>query len=169
MVLVKYEYEDDARKLPLLPPAILDSVEELCQTIKRSFGLQQDFRLQCQVADFEMSLQASRWLPKINSKATVKLVYFEKLCERWWNDTSMSRSPKAHRCLTTDRTEPASASGSSPSTRLRVWPSVFTVPPFCHEAELQLEKANAECSSSGSSLSTSLKLKSHSGTNGWND
>lgn len=43
--------EDDARKL-ILPAGIPDSIEELRQTMKTSFGLQEDFRLQYQDADF---------------------------------------------------------------------------------------------------------------------
>ena len=60
-----------------------------------------------------------------------------------------------------DNTEPASSSGSSPSTRLPVWPGVFPVPRFGYEAELQLEKANAEFSAGGTHLTPSAKLKSH--------
>lgn len=42
-----------------------------------------------------------------------------------------------------------------------MWPSVFTVPPFNYESELQLETASAKCNASGTYLSPPPKLKSH--------
>lgn len=60
----------------------------------------------------------------------------------------------------TGNTQPVSSPGSPPSKRLWGWPSVFTVPHFSYDAELQLEKANAEYRASGIHLSPSPKLKS---------
>lgn len=102
---------------------------------------------------------------EIQDKATIKVVYLGTHN----NDDIMARQPLAVQgsadllsvsSVETDNTEPASSSGSSPSTRLSVWPSVFTIPSFNYDAELQLDKANAEYSVSGTHLSPSPKLKS---------
>lgn len=103
---------------------------------------------------------------EIHDKATIKVVYLGPHN----NDDTMTRQPLAVHSLTdtssvssveTDNTDLVSSSGSSPSTRLSVWPTVFTIPSFNYDAELQLEKANAECSVSGTHLSPPPKLKSH--------
>ncbi|TKS64894.1 hypothetical protein D9C73_027686 [Collichthys lucidus] len=157
--------EDDARKL-ILPAGIPDSIQELCQTVKTSFRLQEDFRLQYQDADFGNDFVNLSVTSEIHDKATIKVVYLSIHN----NDDTMTRRPLAVQGSTdslsvssveTDNTEPASSSGSSPSTRLSIWPSVFTIPSFNYDAELQLDKANAECSVSGTHLSPSPKLKSH--------
>ncbi|XP_060796594.1 uncharacterized protein LOC132898947 [Neoarius graeffei] len=157
--------EDDARKL-ILPAGIPDSIQELCQTMKTSFGLQEDFRLQYQDADFGNEFVNLLVTSEIHDKATIKVVYLGIHN----NDDTMTRQPLAVQGSTdslsvssveTDNTEPTSSSGSSPSTRLSVWPSVFTIPSFNYDAELQLDKANTECSVSGTHLSPSPKLKSH--------
>lgn len=162
--------EDDARKL-ILPGGMPESTEELCQIIKNNFGLQQDFRLQYQDFDFGNEYLNLSVISEINDKATIKVVYLSTLhLAIFTEDEAMAGQPLAVRSPTdslscssvdTDNTEPASTSGSSPSTRLSVWPHVFTVPCFSYEAELQLEKANAECSASGTHLTPSPKLKSH--------
>ncbi len=157
--------KDDARKL-ILPAGIPDSIQELCQTIKTSFGLQEDFRLQYQDTDFGNEFVNLSVTSEIHDKATIKTVYLSTHN----NDDKMTRQPLAVQgsidsssvsSVETDNTEPISSSGSSPSTRLSVWPSVFTIPSFNYDAELQLDKANAEYSASGTHLSLSPKLKSH--------
>lgn len=157
--------EDDARKL-ILPAGIPDSIQELCQTVKTSFRLQEDFRLQYQDADFGNDFVNLSVTSEIHDKATIKVVYLSIHN----NDDTMTRRPLAVQGSTdslsvssveTDNTEPASSSGSSPSTRLSIWPSVFTIPSFNYDAELQLDKANAECSVSGTHLIPSPKLKSY--------
>lgn len=157
--------ENDARKI-ILPTGIPDSIQELCQTMKTSFGLQEDFRLQYQDADFGNEFVNLSVTSEVHDKATLKIVYLNPHN----NDDTMTRQPLAIQGSTdassvssieTDNTDLVSSSGSSPSTRLSVWPSVFTIPSFNYDAELQLDKANAECSVSGTSLSPSPKLKSH--------
>ncbi|KAL3976477.1 coatomer subunit delta [Sarotherodon galilaeus] len=148
--------EDDARKL-ILPAGISDSIEELCQEVKTNFGVQQDFRLQYQDPDFGNEFVNLTAISEINDKATLKVVYLDMTCQPVRSPTHSFSSSSAD----TDNTRPVSSSGSSPSTRLSVWPSVFTVPRFSYEAELQLEKANAEFIAGGTHLTPSPKLKSH--------
>lgn len=102
---------------------------------------------------------------EIHDKATIKDVYFDI---HNIDDTTTCQPPTVQASphsfsvssIEMDNTEPASSSSSS-STRLSVWPSVFMVPKFNYEAELQLAKANTECSVSGTHLSPSPKLESH--------
>lgn len=156
--------EEDARKL-ILPAGIPDSIQELCQTIKMSFGLQENFRLQYQDADFGNEFINLTVTSEINDKATIKVVYLGTTNN---NDTVTHQLPAVQgsadslsvSSVDTDNTEPLSSSGSSQSTRLSVWPNAFLVPSFSYEAELQLEKANADCSVNGTYLSPSPKLKS---------
>lgn len=113
--------EDDARKL-ILPAGIPDSIEELCQTIKTSFGLQQDFRLQYQDADFGNEFINLSVISEIADKATIKVVYLITLqLQSFREDDAMTCQPVAVRSPTnslssssvdTDNTEPASSSGS---------------------------------------------------------
>ncbi|XP_051778517.1 uncharacterized protein LOC127526633 [Erpetoichthys calabaricus] len=162
--------EDDARKL-ILPAGISDSIEELCQEIKTNFGVEQDLPLQYQDPDFGNEFINLTSISEINDKATLKVVYLYTLqLQSFTEDEAVTGQPVAVQSPThsfssfaadTDNTKPASSSGSSPSTRLSVWPSVFTVPRFSYEAELQLEKANAEFSAGGTNLTPSPKLKSH--------
>lgn len=153
--------EDDARKL-ILPAGIPDSIEELRQTMKTSFGLEEHFRLQYQDADFGNEFLNLSVTSEIQDKATLKVVYLDTRN----SDDTMARQPLPVQGSTdllsvssveTYDTEPVSSSGSSPSTRLSVWPSVFTIPSFNYDAELQLDKANAEYSVSGTHLSPSPK------------
>ncbi|XP_076733123.1 uncharacterized protein LOC112430670 isoform X1 [Maylandia zebra] len=158
--------EDDARKL-ILPAGISDSIEELCQEIKTNFGVQQDFRLQYQDPDFGNDFVNLTAISEINDKATLKVVYLDSVQLQSFTEDGVTcqpvRSPthSFSSSSDTDNTRPVSSSGSSPSTRLSVWPSVFTVPHFSYEAELQLEKANAEFIAGGTHLTPSPKLKSH--------
>ncbi|XP_051815604.1 uncharacterized protein LOC110954116 [Acanthochromis polyacanthus] len=155
--------ENDARKLHL-PAGLPDSIEELCQTIKTSLGLQKDFRLQYQDADFGNEFVNLSVISEIQDKATIKVVFLQNSTD----DAMIGRSPAVQTPLDSsslssdaDDTEPASSSGSSPSTRHWVWPSIFSIPTFNYEAELQLEKANAENCTDGTCLNPSPKLKSH--------
>ncbi|KAL4008928.1 hypothetical protein ACER0C_002780 [Sarotherodon galilaeus] len=160
--------EDDARKL-ILPAGISDSIEELCQEVKTNFGVQQDFRLQYQDPDFGNEFVNLTAISEINDKATLKVVYLDSVqLQSFTEDEGVTcqpvRSPThsfSSSSADTDNTRPVTSSGSSPSTRLSVWPSVFTVPRFSYEAELQLEKANAEFIAGGTHLTPSPKLKSH--------
>lgn len=155
--------EDDTRKL-ILSTGIQDSIKELCQTIKTSFGLQQEFRLQYQDADFGNEFINLTKIFEIVDKATIKVIFLQSCTE----EDVMIHQHQAVQVLSDassissvdmDNTEPASSSGSSPSSRHWVWPRVFTIPPFSYDAELQLEKA--EYNASGVYSSPSLKLKSH--------
>ena len=74
--------EDDARKI-VLPAGRPDSVEELIKTLKLNFGLDQDFRLQYQDADFGMEFVNLSVIAEIDNKATVKGGLFtEFFCRR---------------------------------------------------------------------------------------
>lgn len=66
--------EDDARKL-ILPAGIPDSIQELCQIVKTSFGLQEDFQLQYQDADFGNELVNLSVTSEVHDKATLKIVF----------------------------------------------------------------------------------------------
>ncbi|KAL3989163.1 hypothetical protein ACER0C_013481 [Sarotherodon galilaeus] len=143
--------------------------QELCQEVKTNFGVQQDFRLQYQDPDFGNEFVNLTAISEINDKATLKVVYLDSVqLQSFTEDEGVTcqpvRSPThsfSSSSADTDNTRPVSSSGSSPSTRLSVWPSVFTVPRFSYEAELQLEKANAEFIAGGTHLTPSPKLKSH--------
>lgn len=126
--------EDDARQ-HILPAGIPDFTEELCQTIKTGFGLQQDFWLQYQDADFVNEFINLSVISDITDKAIIKVVYIYTLN----NDDAMTRQPllvqgpsnsSSVSLVDTDNKEPISSAASSPSTRMSVWPSVFTVPSF---------------------------------------
>ncbi|XP_034557216.1 uncharacterized protein LOC117825460 [Notolabrus celidotus] len=153
--------ENDARKL-ILPAGIPDSIEELCQTIKTSFGLQQDFRLQNQDADFGNEFINLSVISEVVDKATIKVIFLQSFTE---DDAVIGQAAQgltyssSVSSVDTDETEPVSSDSSS-SSRQWVWPSVFPVPSFSYDAELQLEKANAEYNASGIRLSPSPKLKS---------
>lgn len=152
--------DDDARKL-ILPAGMPGSTEDLCQTIKDSFGMQQDFRLQYQDADFGNEFVNLTMISEISDKATVKVVYLQNSSEdaRQLQDVQKHPDTLSISSADTNDTEPASASDSSPS-RQCIWPDVFVVPPLSYEAELELEKANAQCQMKGTLLSPSPKLKS---------
>lgn len=162
--------ENDARKL-ILPSGFPDSVEELCQIIQTNFGLQGDIRLQYQDSDFGNDFINLSAMSEIEDKATIKVIFMQNDTER--EDTEIIHT-KEHRGLldsssvssvdTDSDTVPFSSSDSADSTRSTrssTWPSVFTIPVFSYDAEIQLEKANAEYSANGTSFSLPPKLKSH--------
>ncbi|XP_056441358.1 uncharacterized protein LOC130378678 [Gadus chalcogrammus] len=168
--------EDDARKI-VLPAGRPDSIEELIKTLKQNFGLDQDFRLQYQDADFGMEFINLSAIAEIDNKATLKVVYLHNSSAE--ESITLQLVPVEHldasfssvehldasfSSVETENTEPASSASSassSPSARQRSWPSVFSIPQFNYESELQLEKADAEYSARGSHLSLQPKLKSH--------
>ena len=144
----------------------------MCQTIKTSFGLQQDFRLQYQDADFGNDFINLSEISEINDKATLKVVYLYTLnLQSYTEADAMTRQPLAVQSSTDslsissvdmDNTDPASSPGSSASPRRLVWPSVFTVPiVLAMRLKCNCDKADADCCSSGTLLSPSPKLKSH--------
>lgn len=149
--------ENDARKL-ILPKGIPGTIEELCQTIKTHFGLGEDVPLQYQDSDYGNEIINLSVTSEIQDKATIKVVYLGTHNK----DDILTHQPPAVQGSTDSlsvssvETEPASSSGSSASTRLSVWPSVFTIPTCNYEAELHLE-----FSVGGTYLSPSQKLKSH--------
>lgn len=147
-----------------MPTGIPGTIEELCQTIKTHFGLGEDFHLQYQDSYFGNGIINLSVTSEIQDKATIKVVYLGTHNK----DDTLTHQPPAVQgstdllSVSSVETEPASSSaGSSASTRLSVWPSVFTIPTFNFEAELQLGKANLEFSVGGTYLSPSQKLKSH--------
>lgn len=155
--------DDDARKL-VLPRGLPDSLEELCQTIKTSFGLQQDIRLQYQDAEFGNEFINLSEVFEIHDKASLKVIYLQSNAKE---DDARTHHPQDIQgpmdcsSVSSDETEPVSTPDSSPSTRQWVWPSVFTIPRFKYDAELELEKANAGYKTNGTILNPSPKLKSH--------
>lgn len=152
--------DDDARKL-ILPAGMPGSTEDLCQTIEDSFGIQQEFRLQYQDADFGNEFVNLTMISEISDKATIKVVYLQSSSEDACQPQNVQRHTDTLSISSadTDDTEPASSSDSS-SSRQCIWPDVFIVPAFSYEAELELEKANALCQTKGTLLSPSPKLKS---------
>ena len=103
-------------------------------------------------------------IAEIDNKATLKVVYLQNSSAE--ESITLQLVPVEHldasfSSVETDSTEPASSASSSPSARQRSWPSVFSVPHFNYESELQLEKADDQYSASGSHLSLQPKLKSH--------
>ncbi|XP_067364136.1 sterile alpha motif domain-containing protein 3-like [Channa argus] len=156
---------NDARKL-ILPRGFPDSIEELCQTIRTSFGLQEEIRLQYQDADFGNEFINLSDISEISDKANLKVIYLQKnVVEDATTHYPVVPGPSDTSSVSseTDNTEPFSSTSteSSPSTRHCVWPSVFTIPGFKYDAALELERANAEYKKSGTFLSPSPKLKSH--------
>lgn len=145
--------ENDARKL-ILPTGIPDTIEELCQTITTHFELGENFHLQYQDSDFGNEIRNLSVSSEKQDKATIKVVYLGTHNK----DDILTHQPPAVQGSTDSlsvssvETESASSSGSSASTRLSVWPSVFTIPTFNYESR--------DCVG-GTYLSPSQKLKSH--------
>lgn len=152
--------EDDARKL-ILPAGTPVSIEDLCHTVKTSFGLQQDIQLQYQDEDFGNEFMNMSDVSEVKDKGTLKVIFLQSPQEEDAR-TSQSQATESVSISSadTDDTEPISSSGSSPSSRHWAWPSVFTVPQFRYEAEFELEKANTACANGGTLLNPSPKLKS---------
>ena len=156
--------DEDARKI-VLPAGRPDSIKELIQTLKLHFELEQDFRLQYQDADFGMEFVNLSVITEIDNKATLKVVYLQNSSAE---DSIMLQFLPVEQLdaasvssVETDNTEPASSTSSSPTARHWSWPSVFTIPYFGYESNLQLEKADAEYSAKGSHLNVPPKLKSN--------
>ncbi|KAL4000600.1 KRAB domain-containing zinc finger protein [Sarotherodon galilaeus] len=122
--------EDDARKL-ILPAGTPVSIEDLWHTVKTSFGLQQDIRLQYQDEDFGNEFMNMPDISEVKDKGTLKVIFLQSPQEEDAR-TSQSQATESVSISSadTDDTEPISSSGSSPSSRHWVWPSVFTVPQF---------------------------------------
>lgn len=158
--------DDDARKL-VLPRGLPDSLEELCQTIKASFGLQQDIRLQYQDEVFGNEFVNLSEITEIHDKASVKVIYLRSNANQEDAETPLPQEVQGPtECSSMSSgssvdTEPVTSLDSSPSTRQLVWPSVFTIPQFKYESELQLEKANADYKTNATLLDPSPKLKSN--------
>lgn len=68
--------DNDSRKL-VLPGGFPETLEELCQTIKTSFGLQQEFRLQYEDADFGNQFVNLSDISEISDKANLKVIYLQ--------------------------------------------------------------------------------------------
>lgn len=108
--------DDDARKL-ILPAGMPGSTEDLCQTIKDSFGIQQDFRLQYQDADFGNEFVNLTMISEISDKATIKVVYLQSSSEDACQPQDVQRHTDTLSISSADTndTEPASSSNSSNS------------------------------------------------------
>ncbi len=79
----------------ILLVGISDSIE-LCQTIKKSFGLQQEFQLQYQDADFGNDFINLSVISEIYDKAAIKVVYLQSSTD----DDATTRQPRAVQSLT---------------------------------------------------------------------
>lgn len=154
--------DDDARKL-VLPRGLPDSIEDLCQTIKTSFGLQEDIRLQYQDSDFGNEFLNLSEIGEIQDKASLKVIYLQSHAKDDARTPLPQEAQGPTECsfISSGETEPVTSPESAPSTRQWLWPSVFIIPHFRYDAELELEKANADYKTNATLLNPSPKLKSH--------
>lgn len=104
--------EDDARKL-ILPAGTPVSIEDLCHTVKTSFGLQQDIRLQYQDEDFGNEFMNMSDVSEVKDKGTLKVIFLQSPQEEDAR-TSQSQATESVSISSadTDDTEPISSSGS---------------------------------------------------------
>lgn len=141
--------EEDARKL-ILPGGRPVSIEDLCHTVKTSFGLPQDIRFQYQDEDFGNEFINLSDILEVKDKGTLKVIFLQRQLEvNAGTSQSQTTESVSISSAYTDDTDSISSSGSSQSSRHWVWPSVFTVPQLSYDAEFELEKADAAYSKGG--------------------
>lgn len=152
---------EDSRKLTF-ESGIPTSVDELCDVIKACFGLKEEFRLQFMDADFGNEYMNLTSTTEIKDKSTLKLIYLPSEVTITLVPISPTQVPDDAMSLSSyDSNDTVILSSpESSSSRSSSWPDPFVVPYFSYDAEVQLERGNAEFTATGTYFNPGHKLKS---------
>lgn len=143
-----------------LVSGIPETVEELHTLVKTCFQLKEDFRLQYMDRDFNEFMNLTS-VSEIQNKSTLKVIDLSPV-EPYVTLYPVDRSDETSVTTCSEPQPPPPSSGvsscsddtlytstphSSPEIRLSglsSWPTVFVVPKFTYEAELELDQRNTE-------------------------
>uniref|UniRef100_A0A8C3GB99 PB1 domain-containing protein n=1 Tax=Cyclopterus lumpus TaxID=8103 RepID=A0A8C3GB99_CYCLU len=144
---------DDTRKL-ILPDGIPETIEQMLNEVRKVCELNGNFRMQYQDRDFGDALVNLTSTAELEDLTTVKVIPITDDCSEGFNITASNES------MSTQSDDTELLSSSSSTTQTQLWPTVFEIPTFSFETELQLETGNAVHRSNMERLSISFKLKS---------
>lgn len=154
--------ENNTEKLTL-PNGIPESIDDLLNKIKTTFGLQGHLRLQCMDQDFGNEFF------NLNSTAeldlgTVKVIHQQTnppLISATQSTSSLSVSFESDDSASLASNDTILLSSpESVSSRTQQWPEDFAIPQFSSDTELQLERGNTEYRVSQKMLTVSSRMLS---------
>ncbi|XDV19293.1 hypothetical protein PO909_024790 [Leuciscus waleckii] len=147
--------EDNIEKLSL-PNGIPESLEDLHCSIKTTFGIQGNIRLQYMDQDFGSDFFNLNSTNDLKDLGTVKVILHQTATDLSTTEVVLSHSTS----FDLDDTVSMASNDTSNVTRKEQWPKDFAIPHFSFETELQLEHGNSEYLASGKLLTVSSRTKS---------
>ena len=154
--------ENNIEKLTL-PNGIPESPEDLLGTIKTTFGLKGDIRLQYMDQDFGNDFFNLNSTTELQDLGTIKVIHQQTnphLISDLQSSSSMSISFESDSASVASNDTIILSSPESVSSRKQQWPEDFAVPQFSYETELQLERGNSEYHVSQKMLTLSSRMLS---------
>lgn len=158
--------EDNIEKLSL-PNGIPESLEDLHCSIKTTFGIQGNIRLQYMDQDFGSDFFNLNSTNDLKDLGTVKVILHQTTTDLSTTEVVLSHSTSFDLddtvSMASNDTSNVTLKMSSPESlfsRKEQWPKDFAIPHFSFETELQLEHGNSEYLASGKLLTVSSRTKS---------
>lgn len=154
--------EDDFRRL-VFPSGLPATLTELHNTIRETFGIERQFRVQFKDPDFNDDFMNITSVQDIQDRGTLKLVYTLNEID----SSPSSAKPASSQGLSS--VSPVSSSDSESTIilqhsdselRTRAWPREFPIPRFPYNVEVQLQRGNETFRESGTKLNITPGLKS---------
>lgn len=154
--------ENNTEKL-ILPKGIPESLEDLLRTIKTTFALEGNIRLQYMDQEFGNDFFNLKSTTELENLGTIKVIQQTNppLFSDPPSSSSVSISFESDDCSSVASNDTTILSSTeSVSSRTQQWPEVFAIPQFSYDTELQLERGNSEYRVSQKMLTLSSRMLS---------